>query len=62
VCSSDLKRFMMGLRRPIRVKAQRDPRAEFDRWQLVAMSRMAFNGAPQGAKEVSVVLGANITV
>jgi len=58
----NIKRFMMGLRRPIRVKAQRDPRAEFDRWQLVAMSRMAFNGAPQSAKEVSVVLGANITV
>jgi len=58
----NIRRFMIGMRRPIRVKAQRDARPEFDRWQLVSYSRAAFNGAPQGASEVSVVVGVNITV
>jgi HK97 family phage major capsid protein len=58
----NVRRFMLGMRRPIRIKAQRDARPEFDRWQLVSYSRMGFNGAPQGASEVSVVVGVNVTV
>jgi HK97 family phage major capsid protein len=56
------RRFMLGMRRPIRLKVQRDARAEYDRWQLVAYSRTAFNGAPQGANENSVVIGVNVSV
>lgn len=53
-------RFFMGRRRPIRVKAARDPRPEEDRWQLVSFSRVDFNGFDQSAEEKSVVYGINI--
>lgn len=57
----NIRRFMLGMRRPIRLKVQRDARAEYDRWQLVSYARTAFNGAPQGANEVSAVIGVNVT-
>lgn len=65
----NLKRFYMGLRRPIRVKVQQDARAEYDRWQLVSYQRVAFSGHKQAGEtyasgatsaERSCILGVNI--
>lgn len=53
-------RFMFGQRRPIRVRVSIDPRAEYDRTQLVSYQRVAFNGFTQSATERSCVLGYNI--
>lgn len=53
-------RFMLGRRRPLRVIAQKDPRAEYDRQQVVAYQRLDFKGYPQSATEFSSVLGINI--
>jgi HK97 family phage major capsid protein len=40
-------RFMMGMRRPIRIRVAQDPRAEFDRYQLVSYTRQSFAGRLQ---------------
>lgn len=62
-------RFMLGMRRPIRIKAAMDSRPEYDRWQLVSYTRQAFTGHKQAgetyksgstSKERSVVLGVNV--
>jgi len=59
----------MGMRRPIRVRVAQDPRAEFDRWQLVSYTRQAFTGHKQAGEtyadgstsaERSVVAGINL--
>lgn len=55
-------RFMLGQRRPIRVIAQKDMRAEFDRMQVAAYERLDFKGAIQSSIERSSVLGINVTV
>ena len=54
------RRFYVGMRRPIRIRAARDARPEFDRWQLVSYQRVDFQGHAQGANETSVVYGNNI--
>jgi len=65
----NIDRFMMGMRRPIRVRVAQDPRAEFDRWQLVSYTRQAFTGHKQAGEtyadgstsaERSVVAGINL--
>jgi HK97 family phage major capsid protein len=65
----NIDRFMMGMRRPIRIRVAQDPRAEFDRWQLVSYTRQAFTGHKQAgtayasgtvSSERSSVLGINI--
>lgn len=55
------RRFMRGIRRPIRTRIQLDPRAELDRTQLVSYQRAAFTGHVQSATEASVVLGIDVT-
>lgn len=64
----NLTRFMLGMRRPIRIKAAMDARPEYDRWQLVSYTRQAFAGHKQAgevyksgstSKERSVVAGIN---
>jgi HK97 family phage major capsid protein len=54
------RRFFVGVRRPIRVKAVMDPTPPNDQWLLCSWSRMDFKGHDQGADEVSVVLGHNV--
>lgn len=56
------RRFYMGRRRPIRIVAKYDQRAELDRWQIVSYSRVDFKGHEQGAAEQSVVYGYNASV
>lgn len=53
-------RFMIGMRRPLKLIVQRDPRAEYDRSQIAAYQRLDFKGYPQSAKELSTVLGINV--
>lgn len=53
-------RFMWGVRRPIRVKAQMDAVPPGDRWLLASWWRGDFKGMPQSASETSVVLGRNV--
>jgi len=66
---ANIRRFYLGLRRPIRVKVQQDARAEYDRWQLVSYQRLDFKGHKQSGEayasgatssERSSVLGINI--
>ena len=66
---ANIRRFYLGLRRPIRVKVQQDARAEYDRWQLVSYQRLDFKGHKQSgdayasgasSSERSSVLGINI--
>jgi HK97 family phage major capsid protein len=66
---ANIRRFYLGLRRPIRVKVQQDARAEYDRWQLVSYQRLDFKGHKQAGEayasgatsaERSSVLGINI--
>jgi len=66
---ANIRRFYLGLRRPIRVKVQQDARAEYDRWQLVSYQRLDFKGHLQSggtyasgatSAERSSVLGINI--
>ena len=66
---ANIRRFYMGLRRPIRVKVQQDARSEYDRWQLVSHQRLDFQGHKQAGEvyaggatstERSSVLGINI--
>jgi HK97 family phage major capsid protein len=54
------RRFYMGVRRPIRVKAVMDPTPPNDQWLICSWWRGDFKGHAQGAGEVSVVLGHNI--
>lgn len=54
------RRFYLGQRRPIRVKAVMDPTPPNDRWLLASWWRGDMKGHAQGAKEVSVVYGHNI--
>lgn len=65
----NIKRFMMGMRRPIRVKAAYDGRAEYDRWQVVSYMRQSFVGHKQAGEtyadgststEKSVIAGINL--
>lgn len=55
-------RFMLGRRRPIKVRVAMDSRAEYDRWQLASYQRMDFQGCAQSATEKSVIYGYNITL
>ena len=57
----NLKRFYMGIRRPIRVKAMADL-PYYDRFLLASYQRKDFKGHPQSASEVSVSYGVNIAV
>lgn len=54
------KRFMWGVRRPIRVKAVMDPTPPGDRWILASWWRGDFQGHAQSATETSVVQARNI--
>jgi Phage capsid family len=62
VLLANLKRWYVGMRRPIRVTAKPDPRPEFDRWQLVSYQRIDFKGHPQTATEKSVVIGVDVLI
>lgn len=53
-------RFFVGRRRPIRVRVQPDPNANFDSYQLASFQRLSYKGLAQGALERSVILGINI--
>ena len=53
-------RFMLGVRRPIRVRATFDPVPPNDRWLCVAWWRGDFQGHEQDADEASVQLGINL--
>jgi HK97 family phage major capsid protein len=68
---TNIERFYLGQKRPIRVKVQDDSRIEFDRIQLVSYQRAAFAGHKQAgaayasgsiSKEKSSVLGINIAI
>jgi HK97 family phage major capsid protein len=54
------RRFYMGQRRPIRVKAVMDPTPPADGWLIASWWRGDFKGHVQSATEVSSVLGYNI--
>ena len=65
----NIDRFNMGMRRPVRIRVHQDPRAEWDRWQLVSYTRQAFTGRKQAGEtyasgtasaERSVVLGIDL--
>lgn len=56
----NVKRFMVGQRRPIRVKLMPDLPGS-DRWLLASYRRVDFKGHTQGAVETSVAYGYNIT-
>lgn len=53
-------RFMLGIRRPIKTRAVPNPVPPNDEWMIVSWFRGDFQGLPQSATEVSVVLGINI--
>jgi len=55
-------RFMMGRRRPIRVRVAMDSNAAYDRWQMASYSRYDFQGHAQSATEKSVILGIDVSV
>ena len=54
------RRFYWGRRRPIRVRVQMDL-PDQDRWLLASYQRIDFQGHPQSASEVSVVVGIDVT-
>jgi hypothetical protein len=54
------RRFYWGRRRPIRVRVQMDL-PDQDRWLLASYQRLDFQGHPQSATEVSVVVGVDVT-
>lgn len=56
----NVRRFMWGVRRPIRVRALMNPTPPADEWLLASWSRVDFKGHAQSAAEVSVVLGINV--
>ena len=53
-------RFLIGQRRPIRVRVTPDPTPPADEWLLASWQRQDFQGQAQDADEVSTVLGINI--
>lgn len=53
-------RFMLGVRRAIKVRAVPNPVPPNDEWLLVSWFRGDFAGLPQSASEVSSVVGINI--
>ena len=53
-------RFMLGVRRPIRIRATFDPVPPNDRWLCVSWWRGDFQGHAQSATEISSALGINI--
>lgn len=53
-------RFMLGVRRPIRVRATMNPTPPNDEWMLVSWWRGDFEGHEQDAGETSTILGINI--
>ena len=55
-------RFMIGRRRPLRMRIGMDERYEFDRWQMAAYQRVDFEGHAQTATEKSVVYGINVAL
>jgi hypothetical protein len=55
----NMRRFWIGMRRPIRVKIQEDLPGQ-DRWLMAAYTRKDFQGHAQSASEVSVAYGYNI--
>jgi HK97 family phage major capsid protein len=55
-------RFMMGRRRPIRVRVAMDSNAAYDRWQMASYSRYDFKGHVQNATEKSVILGIDVSI
>jgi hypothetical protein len=57
---TNYRRFMLGVRRPIRIRAVPDPTPPNDRWLMVSWWRGDFQGHVQDAGETSVVYGINI--
>jgi hypothetical protein len=57
----NLKRWYLGIRRPIVVKAMQDL-PYYDRFLLASYQRKDFQGFTQSATEVSVSYGINIAV
>jgi hypothetical protein len=57
----NMRRFWLGMRRPIRVKIQEDLPGQ-DRWLMASYQRKDFQGFAQSAAEVSVSYGYNISV
>jgi HK97 family phage major capsid protein len=57
----NLQRFWYGIRRPIQVRVQMDLPNQ-DRFLLASYSRLDFQGHAQSDKEVSSVLGVNVTI
>lgn len=57
---ANVTRFMLGVRRPIRVRAVPNPTPPNDEWMLVSWWRGDFQGHVQSASESSVVYGINI--
>ena len=57
----NMRRWYLGMRRPIRVKIQEDLPGQ-DRWLLASYQRKDFQGFAQSATEVSVSYGLNISV
>lgn len=56
----NLRRFWIGIRRPIRVRLMQDL-ADYDRYLVSSYQRKAFEGITQSASEVSVSLGINVS-
>lgn len=57
----NLDRFWLGMRRAIKVRVMPDL-ADQDRWLLSSYSRIDFQGFPQSDKEVSSVVGVNVSI
>lgn len=60
VILANTSRFMLGVRRPIRVRAVPNPTPPNDEWLLASWWRGDFQGHAQDAGESSVVYGINI--
>lgn len=54
------ERFYMGQKRPIKIKIQPNL-PQIDSWLMASYQRIAFAGHTQGAAEVSVVIGIDVT-
>ena len=57
----NLRRFWVGVRRPIRLRVMMDL-PDQDRWLLSSYSRIDFQGHAQSATEVSSVVGIDVTI
>lgn len=55
-------RFMIGRRRPLRMRVAMDSRSEYDRWEMVGYQRLDFQAHVQSATEKSVVLGVEVAL